>query len=101
MKAAPFAYVRPGTVPGVLAELSAAENGGGGAKIVAGGQSLVPVLAMRLGRPGTLVDVNAVAGLDGVTVGGGRVSIGAIVRQRTAQVHQATAAVPLLRLALP
>jgi carbon-monoxide dehydrogenase medium subunit len=102
MKAAPFAYVRPGTVAGVLDELSAAENGGGGgAKIVAGGQSLVPVLAMRLGRPGTLVDINAVAGLDAITVSGGLVRIGATVRQRTAQVHPATAAVPLLRTALP
>ena len=117
MKAAPFAYVRPGTVQGVLAELSTAEGlaagdpGGAGAKIVAGGQSLVPVLAMRLGRPGTLVDINAVAGLDTITVSGGTVSggtdpggtvrIGATVRQRTAQAHAATAAVPLLRMALP
>lgn len=102
MKAAPFGYVRPGTVPGVLAELSAAENSGGaGAKIVAGGQSLVPVLAMRLGRPGTLVDINAVAGLDAITVSGGLVRLGATVRQRTAQAHPATASVPLLRMALP
>ena len=101
MKAAPFAYVRPGTVPGVLAELAAGGNSVGGAKIVAGGQSLVPVLAMRLGRPGMLVDINAVAGLDEITVEGRTVRIGATVRQRTAQAHPATAAVPLLRMALP
>jgi carbon-monoxide dehydrogenase medium subunit len=102
MKAAPFAYVRPGTVPGVLAELAAAESDGdAGAKIVAGGQSLVPVLAMRLGRPGTLVDINAVTGLDAITVSGGLVRIGATVRQRTAQAHPGTASVPLLRMALP
>jgi carbon-monoxide dehydrogenase medium subunit len=101
VKAAPFAYVRPGTVPGVLAELVAGENSAGGAKIVAGGQSLVPVLAMRLGRPGTLVDINAVTGLDAITASGGQVRIGATVRQRTAQEHPATTAVPLLRMALP
>lgn len=101
MKAAPFAYVRPGTVAGVLAELSAAESDGAGAKIMAGGQSLMPVLAMRLGRPGTLVDINAAAGLDAITASGGRVTIGATVRQRTAQAHPATTAVPLLRMALP
>ena len=101
MKAAPFAYVRPGTVPGVLAELAADENSAGGTKIVAGGQSLVPVLAMRLGRPGTLVDINAVAGLDEITIEDSTVRIGATVRQRTAQAHPATATVPLLRMALP
>jgi 2-furoyl-CoA dehydrogenase FAD binding subunit len=108
MKAAPFAYVRPGTVPGVLAELAAAEGAGaegagagGGAKILAGGQSLVPVLAMRLGRPGTLVDINAAAGLSGISAEGGTIRIGATVRQREAQAHPATAAVPLLRMALP
>jgi len=104
VKAAPFSYVRPGTVPGVLAELTAAE---GGAKILAGGQSLVPVLAMRLGRPGTLVDINAVTALDVITAEPARhgagtvVRIGATVRQRDAQAHPATAAVPLLRMALP
>jgi 2-furoyl-CoA dehydrogenase FAD binding subunit len=113
VKAAPFGYVRPGTVPGVLAELAAAESSPGGAKILAGGQSLVPVLAMRLGRPGTLVDINAVTALDVITVGpappgggartagGTVVRIGATVRQRAAQAHPATAAVPLLRMALP
>jgi carbon-monoxide dehydrogenase medium subunit len=101
VKAAPFGYVRPGSVPGVLAELTAGVPSAAGVKILAGGQSLVPVLAMRLGRPGTLVDINAVAGLDEITAEGGTVRIGATVRQRTAQTHPATAAVPLLRMALP
>lgn len=55
MKAAPFAYVRPGTVDDALTEL-----GRDGAKVIAGGQSLVPVLAMRLAQPTTLVDINAI-----------------------------------------
>jgi len=101
MKAAPFGYVRPGTVPGVLAELAAAEDTDAGAKVLAGGQSLVPVLAMRLGRPGTLVDINAVSALGTITTEGAMVRIGATVRQRAAQAHSATAAVPLLRMALP
>ena len=100
MKAAPFAYVRPGTVPDVVAELAAgaAED----AKVLAGGQSLMPVLAMRLGRPGVLVDINAVPELAVISAGsGGTLRIGAAVRQREAQEHSATAAVPLLRMALP
>lgn len=112
MKAAPFGYVRPTTVRGVLAELAAADgNAGraGGGKVLAGGQSLVPVLAMRLGRPGTLVDINAVTALNVIAAepaGTGKgtgtvVRIGATVRQRAAQEHPATAAVPLLRMALP
>lgn len=96
MKAAPFAYVRPGSVAGVVAELAVDD-----AKVVAGGQSLVPVLAMRLGRPGKLVDINAVAGLNTVVAGRKSVRLGATVRQRQAQSDPATKAVPLLRLALP
>ncbi|MGW5697504.1 hypothetical protein ACWEWX_43675, partial [Streptomyces asiaticus] len=51
MKAAPFAYVRPSRLSDAIAEL--AETRGGG-KVIAGGQSLTPVLAMRLARPDTL-----------------------------------------------
>ena len=119
MKAAPFAYVRPGSVPDVVAELAAGASASGAegddfgeeAKILAGGQSLMPVLAMRLGRPGLLVDINAVPALASITAardpspappsGPETVTIGAMVRQRDAQSHPATAGVPLLRMALP
>jgi carbon-monoxide dehydrogenase medium subunit len=113
VKAAPFSYVRPGTVEDVIAELAAgtgtgADDGfGDEVKILAGGQSLMPVLAMRLGRPETLVDINAVPGLAEIAVFGdnaresGDISIHATVRQRTAMEYPATAAVPLLRMALP
>ena len=57
MKAAPFNYVRPATVTEAVAALAEAADD---AKVLAGGQSLVPVLAMRLGRPAVLVDINAV-----------------------------------------
>ena len=96
MKAAPFAYVRPGTLEDTVAELAR-----DGAKVLAGGQSLVPVLAMRLGRPTQLVDINAVPELNQLTRDDGAVRIGATVRQRRVQRDELSASVPLLRLALP
>ncbi len=97
MKAAPFAYVRPPTLDDVLAELA-----GGDGKVLAGGQSLVPVLAMRLGRPATLVDVTAVPefgehGSDGRC--GYRVA--ASVRQRVVEHDPAAQDVPLVSMAMP
>jgi 2-furoyl-CoA dehydrogenase FAD binding subunit len=96
VKAAPFAYVRPGSTQDALAEL-----GRDGAKVLAGGQSLVPVLAMRLGRPSVLVDINAVPELARITRADGQLRVGASARQRHVQHHAAAAEVPLLRLALP
>jgi 2-furoyl-CoA dehydrogenase FAD binding subunit len=100
MKAPPFAYVRPATLDDVLAELA-----GGDAKVLAGGQSLVPVLAMRLGRPATLVDINSVAELHGFEAGddkgAGALRIGAGVRQRTVERAAETRAVPLIGMAMP
>ena len=61
MKPAPFRYERPETVEEAAALL--AEHGDE-AKVLAGGQSLVPALNFRLLRPSVLVDVNRVAGLD-------------------------------------
>ncbi|TQC42796.1 molybdopterin dehydrogenase [Rhodococcus sp. WS4] len=96
MKAAPFAYVRPGTIDDTFAEL-----GRDGAKVLAGGQSLVPVLAMRMGRPSTLVDINAVPELNTLSRSNGSIRVGATVRQRRLQNDDLSALVPLLRLALP
>src|SRR3954471_2286604 len=53
MKAAPFAYSRPATVDEACALLSGDES----ARVIAGGQSLVPMMAMRLARPARLVDI--------------------------------------------
>ena len=96
MKAAPFAYVRPRTVEETVAELRR-----DGAKVLAGGQSLVPVLAMRLGRPSALVDINAVPELGRISCEGGLLRFGATVRQRQLLRDDRSAQVPLLRLALP
>ena len=65
MKAASFAYHRPDTVAdavGLLAEL-------GDARVLAGGQSLVPMLNLRLAAPAHLIDINRVDGLSDVTRG--------------------------------
>ena len=95
MKAPPFAYVRPATLDDVLGELA-----GGDAKVLAGGQSLVPVLAMRLGRPTTLVDIGAVRELHAVDSRDG-LRVGAAVRQRTVERSTEARAVPLIGMALP
>lgn len=97
MKSAPFAYVRPVTVEQACAELAADDD----SKVLSGGQSLVPVLAMRLARPSTLVDINAVAGLDDLTVEDGWLRVGATVRQRRVERDPVTRRVPLLHRALP
>jgi carbon-monoxide dehydrogenase medium subunit len=96
MKPAPFSYVRPGSLADVLGELAAGDG-----KVLAGGQSLVPVLAMRLGRPDTLVDINAVEELSSLTRTGDVLRVGATVRQRALEHSGEVAAVPLLGLALP
>jgi carbon-monoxide dehydrogenase medium subunit len=98
VKAAPFAYARPATLDGVLAELAAS---GGEGKVLAGGQSLVPVLAMRLARPSILVDINGVEGLDQISLNDGVLRVGATARQRDVERDERTATVPLLGLALP
>ena len=63
MKPAPFDYVRPESLGGALAALA---EGGDEAKVLAGGQSLMPALNMRLLRPSRLVDINRVVELDNV-----------------------------------
>lgn len=79
MKPPPFDYVAPATVEEAVAAL--AEHGDD-AKLLAGGQSLVPLLAFRLARPSVLVDLNRVSGLDGVGLDGDTLRVGAMTRQR-------------------
>ena len=68
MKPAPFSYVRPSSVGEAIEALSATDGEG---KLLAGGQSLVPLLAMRLARPTTLIDLNHVCALAGLTAADG------------------------------
>jgi 2-furoyl-CoA dehydrogenase FAD binding subunit len=78
VKPAPFRYERPETVEEAVALL--AEHGDE-AKVLAGGQSLVPLLNMRMARPAVVVDINHVAGLDNMSHLDGAVRCGALVRQ--------------------
>jgi carbon-monoxide dehydrogenase medium subunit len=72
------------------------------ASVLAGGQSLIPLLAMRLARPAVLIDINGIPGLSGVSATGGRVAIGAMTREYVAEESETVAgAVPLLAAALP
>jgi 2-furoyl-CoA dehydrogenase FAD binding subunit len=87
-----FDYARPESLEEALAELA---RGGEDARPLAGGQSLVPLLNMRLARPSLLVDLNRVPELDTVTPENGAVRVGATVRQ--AEMPD----LPLVREALP
>jgi CO/xanthine dehydrogenase FAD-binding subunit len=77
MKPPPFEYDAPGTLDGALDVL--AEHGDD-AKVLAGGQSLVPLMNLRLARPGRIVDLNRVDELAGLREEGGELVIGAMTR---------------------
>lgn len=99
MKAAAFDYVRPATLREACGYLA---DGDGEARIIAGGQSLVPLMAMRLVRPRLLVDINDVAALTGIARDGSEVVVGAATRQADAARSGIVGDnAPLLALALP
>jgi carbon-monoxide dehydrogenase medium subunit len=96
VKPAPFAYHRAASLDDAAKAL--ADTGG---KVLAGGQSLVPLLSMRLAAPPALVDLNHVVGLDAIDVADGGVRIGALVRHAALEQDEtAYAANPLLRRTL-
>jgi carbon-monoxide dehydrogenase medium subunit len=99
MKPAPFEYHAPESVADVLSVLA---DHGDEAKLLAGGQSLVPMLAMRLTRFEHIVDLNGVDELRGVSRENGTLTIRAMTTQRAVE-HDAAAgkAVPLLAEAIP
>lgn len=98
MKAIDFDYVRPDSLGDVCALLkTAAEDG----KIIAGGQTLVPLLAMRLARPALLIDINRIGELQGIDSHADGVTVRACTRQATALGDEAIRRrVPLLAKAL-
>jgi len=97
VKPAPFAYHRPQTVADVFALL---DQFGDGAKLIAGGQSLGPMLNMRLARPDHLIDLNDLLELDFVRALPGAIEIGSLTRHhRVATDKQVAAACPLLAAA--
>jgi aerobic carbon-monoxide dehydrogenase medium subunit len=84
MKPPPFDYVAPTSIEEALAALA---RGGPDAKLLAGGQSLIPLLNFRLARPALLVDLNRIGELAYVTPRDGGVAIGAMTRQATLERH--------------
>jgi len=79
MKPAPFVYFDPATLEEAVSLL---EEQGGEAKLIAGGQSLMPLLNMRLARPAAVIDLNRIEGLSYVREDDGWLAIGAMTRQR-------------------
>src|SRR2546423_13306461 len=97
MKPPAFRYHRPATVGDALAVLAEVGHDG---KVLAGGQSLVPLLNMRLTAPGHLVDINRLATLAYVRTGDGSVRVGALARHTAVERDEAALRVlPLLRKA--
>ncbi|MDE2364825.1 MAG: FAD binding domain-containing protein [Hyphomicrobiales bacterium] len=97
MKAAPFSYHAPQSVEDAVGLLSTLEN----ARVLAGGQSLMPMMNLRLAAPDHLVDINRVPGLAGLRIGAGRIEIGAMTRQADLLASDdLAAAAPIFRAAL-
>jgi aerobic carbon-monoxide dehydrogenase medium subunit len=99
MKPAPFDYLAPTTVAEAVAMLGAH---GANARLLAGGQSLIPGLNFRALSPAVLIDLNTVGGLDYVRVEGGEVRIGAMTRNSTLETDPIVAEwLPLMHATIP
>jgi aerobic carbon-monoxide dehydrogenase medium subunit len=99
MKAAAFDYARVATIDEAVELLA---RHGADAKLLAGGQSLLPALNLRLMSPELLIDIGGIASLRGMQVNGGTISIGALTRHADLLVSPEIAAhAPLLALAMP
>jgi carbon-monoxide dehydrogenase medium subunit len=99
LKPAAFAYAKAHSLDDAIRLLAQHK---GEAKLLAGGQSLIATLNMRLSSPSLLVDINGVAGLDGVSIRNGMVEIGALTRHIALE-HSSDIAkhAPLIALAMP
>jgi carbon-monoxide dehydrogenase medium subunit len=99
MKLPDFSYEAPATVAEATALLAQHQDE---ASLLAGGQSLIPLLALRLARPAVVVDINGLDELSGVSVTDGQVMVGAMTREYMAEESETVAAtLPLLASALP
>lgn len=97
MKPPPFSYHRPTSVAEAVALLATLED----ARVLAGGQSLMPMLNMRLAEPAHLIDLNRIPELAGIEDAGDALHVGAMTRQRDLEFSPLVAArCPLLREAL-
>jgi aerobic carbon-monoxide dehydrogenase medium subunit len=82
MYPASFEYFAPETLDEAIETL---ERYGDEGKVLAGGMSLIPVMKLRIARPRALVDINRIGGLAGLSEDGGGLTIGALVRHKTAE----------------
>ncbi|HSR77400.1 MAG TPA: xanthine dehydrogenase family protein subunit M [Xanthobacteraceae bacterium] len=98
MKPAPFAYAKARSLDHAIALLDGAPE----AKVLAGGQSLMPALNMRLSAPSLLVDINGVSDLGQIAQRNGQIELGGLVRHAQAEHSQEVARLaPLLSMAVP
>jgi carbon-monoxide dehydrogenase medium subunit len=99
MKLPQFDYEAPETVAGAVGLLAEHLDE---ASVLAGGQSLIPLLALRLARPAVLIDINGLQELSAVSAADGWVTVGAMTREYVAEGSKTIAdSVPLLAAALP
>jgi FAD binding domain in molybdopterin dehydrogenase len=92
VKPAPLDYVRAGSVEQAAGALAAADGEG---KIIAGGQSLMPMLALRLAQPAVLVDINRIPGLASIQPSAaGGLRVGALIRHRALAEQRSTGCSP-------
>src|SRR5215510_3315531 len=100
MKPASFEYFAPTTLDEALELL---HEHGDEAKVLAGGQSLMPLMNLRLARPKIIVDINRLTGLDGIaSTANGGLAIGALTRQRAVEKSALVREqIPLLASAIP
>jgi carbon-monoxide dehydrogenase medium subunit len=97
VKPAPFAYKKARSLDEAVALLDEKD-----ARLLAGGQSLIATLNMRLSSPSLLIDINGIGGLDDISVNGGMVEIGALARHVQAERSDLIAKnAPLIALAMP
>jgi len=87
-----FEYLRPQTIPEAIAML---QQHGDAAKILSGGQSLIPMMKLRLARPAVLIDINRIAGLSHIREDHGYLKIGSLTREAELEVS------PLVRSKYP
>ena len=99
MKPAPFAYAKARSIEDAVRLL---REHGESARLLAGGQSLMATLNMRLSQPDLLIDLNGISGLDGISLKGGMVEIGALVRHASAAKSDLIAKnAPMIAMAMP
>src|ERR1700722_15813766 len=99
MKLPPFDYEAPETVAAAVGLLAEHQDE---ASVLPGGQSLIPLLALRLARPAVVIDINGLQELAGLSVADGWLAVGARAREEVAEESATVAgAVPLLAAAFP